>query len=153
VVKLPVKNLAALECSLTGDTAHDPALLMRGSIAAAKYQKRIADRYPAVELVAKLNVLRKKCPALAGGTVTPIESSHKGALVWVKSNGEENILLIANLTGRTARLALNVAELKKYFTSTAFTALLGPASAVRAAQGRLFITLPAHGFLALNAPK
>jgi hypothetical protein len=134
---------------------------------ASDLKRRAAERYLPLETLRALNALRKKRPALMSRHLLRIENGHKGVFSWVKTaerEGEQPILLLANLSRHTARLAIPVPEIRAALKiardrplnlADLFSPLMSKAPRAvqhRIAQHKLLITIPPSGFSALGVP-
>lgn len=154
------------EAELTSDADRDPSVRHGHLIEASAFLRRASEHYLPVEVLRVLNRIRRERRALGSAQVIPMAHAHRSVLAWVRGRDTDApLLLLANLGDQTARLSLQVPEVRAAMglsegRNLTFIDLLAaglgrmarPVSS-RLEHGKVLITIPASGFAVLEVKR
>lgn len=96
----------------TRESCFDPRELQRGPIPRAMFEDVLEDGYTPLQIIQKMNSLRRKCASLRSGQTRPLDSGDIGVLCIGRGAevGETRVLCLANLTSCIKWAAVPVAQ-------------------------------------------
>lgn len=158
-----LKNLLGEEYAgegkpITFEKCKDPRELQRGSITKKEFQKALKENYPALEVIKKMNILRKNYSALSSYNFCDVYTGHHSILGMIKYPGEPKskaplLFAFANLSAQelTAKVPLEILRTRAKINDANFEKLISSENInIYRQEENINISLPPFGFTLLK---